>query len=286
MSDAAMEALLRRDRAIVAAALFVLAGLTWAYLLWLAADMGDMNMSGFRMIPAGMALMMPVTTPWNSTEFAFVFAMWAVMMVGMMMPSAAPMILIYARVGRQAAQQRKPFASSSWFASGYLLAWIGFALVATFGHWALEQGNWLTPDMAAASETLSGIVLVAAGLYQWTPLKDACLRQCQGPLLFIHRHGGFRPKALGSLALGARHGCYCVGCCWALMAILFVGGAMNVLWIAAITIIVLLEKAVPGGRLISRISGAGLFAGGVWMFVRHSRHAVPTSGSLLGQAAQ
>ena len=116
-------------------------------------------MSGFRMIPAGMAMMMPTTAPWNATEFAFVFAMWAVMMVGMMTPSATPMILIYARVGRQAAQQGKPFASSSWFASGYLLAWIGFALVATFAHWALERGNWLTPEMATASGTLSGIVL-------------------------------------------------------------------------------------------------------------------------------
>ena len=254
MTDAAIEAVLRQDRAIVAAALFLLVGLAWAYMLWLAAGM-DMDMSGLRMIPASGTAM----------EFAFVFAMWAVMMVGMMTPSATPMILIYARVGRQAAQQGKPFASSSWFASGYLLAWIGFALVATFGHWTLERGNWLTPEMAIASGTLSGIVLVAAGLYQWTPLKDACLRQCQGPVQFIQRHGGFRPDALGSLVLGVRHGGYCIGCCSVLMAILFVGGVMNVLWIAAVMLLVLLEKTVPGGRVISRLSGAGLFAGGVWM---------------------
>jgi predicted metal-binding membrane protein len=267
MTDTAIETVLRHDRAIVAGALFLLAGLAWAYMLWLATDMdmGGMDMSGFRMIPAGMALMVPTTAPWNVTEFAFVFAMWAVMMVGMMTPSATPMILIYARVGRQAAQQGKPFASSSWFASGYLLAWIGFALVATFGHWTLERGNWLTPEMAIASGTLSGIVLVAAGLYQWTPLKDACLRQCQGPVQFIQRHGGFRPDALGSLVLGVRHGGYCIGCCSVLMAILFVGGVMNVLWIAAVMLLVLLEKTVPGGRVISRLSGAGLFAGGVWM---------------------
>jgi predicted metal-binding membrane protein len=112
MTDAALETVLRHDRAIVAGALFLLAGLAWAYMLWLAADMdmGGMDRSGFRMIPAGMALMMPTTAPWNATEFAFVFAMWAVMMVGMMTPSATPMILIYARVGRQAAQQGKPFA--------------------------------------------------------------------------------------------------------------------------------------------------------------------------------
>ena len=162
MTDTAIEAVLRHDRAIVAGALFVLAGLAWAYMLWLAADMDmdGMDMSGFRMIPAGIALMVPTTAPWNATEFAFVFVMWAVMMVGMMTPSATPMILIYARVGRQAAQQGKPFAPSSWFAGGYLLAWVGFALVATFAQWALERGNWLTPKMAAASGVLSGIVLM------------------------------------------------------------------------------------------------------------------------------
>jgi predicted metal-binding membrane protein len=270
MTDAAIEAALRRDRAIVAAALFVLAGLAWAYILWLATDMDmrGMDMSGFRKIPTGMALVMPATAPWNATEFAFVFAMWAVMMVGMMTPSAAPTILIYARVGRQAAQQGKPFAASSWFASGYLLAWIGFALAATFAQWALERGNWLTPEMGTANGTMNGIVLVAAGLYQWTPLKDACLRQCQGPLQFIQRHGGFRPEPLGSLALGARHGAYCVGCCWVLMAVLFVGGVMNVLWIAAVTIFVLVEKVIPVGRVVSRITGAGLFVGGIWLLAQ------------------
>ena len=270
MSDVALEAVLRRDRAIVATAVFLLAALAWAYVLWLAADMdmGGMDMSGFRMIPAGMALITPATAPWNATEFAFVFVMWAVMMVGMMTPSATPMILIYARVGRQAAQQGKPFAASSWFASGYLLAWISFALVATFAQWALERGSLLTPKMAVASGVLSGLVLIAAGFYQWTPLKDACLRQCRTPLQFIQHHGGFRPDAFGSLVLGTRHGAYCIGCCWVLMAILFVGGVMNVLWILAVTIFVLVEKMVPVGRVISRVTGAGFFACGVWVLAQ------------------
>jgi predicted metal-binding membrane protein len=206
MTDAALEAVLRRDRAIVAAALFVLASLAWAYVLWLAADMdmGNMDMSGFRMIPAGTALMMPTSAPWNATEFAFVFAMWVVMMVGMMTPSATPMILVYARVGRQAAQQGKPFAASSWFAGGYLLAWVGFALVATFAQWALERGSWLTPKMAAASGVLSGIVLIVTGLYQWTPLKDACLWQCRTPLQFVRlaRTGCPSRRLLRRLLLG------------------------------------------------------------------------------------
>lgn len=265
-----LKAVLRRDRAVVAGALFLLAALAWAYVIWLADDMemGGMDMSGFRMIPAGLGLMMPATASWQPIEFVFVFIMWAVMMLGMMMPSAAPMILIYARVARQAAFERQPFAATSWFAGGYLLAWIGFALAATFAQWAAERSGWLTPSMTAATGIFGGLALAAAGLYQWTPIKDVCLRQCQAPLQFIQRHGGFRADATGSFALGVRHGAYCVGCCWVLMALLFVVGVMNVLWIAAIMFFVLLEKLVPAGRVISRVSGSGFLAAGVWLVAR------------------
>jgi predicted metal-binding membrane protein len=119
--------------------------------------------------------------------------------------------------------------------------------------------------MEGASEIFSAVVLIAAGLYQWTLLKDACLRQCQAPWLFIQRHGGFRRDATGSLGLGIRHGAYCVGCCWALMALLFVGGIMNVIWIAAIAVLVLMEKVSPVGRTVARIAGAGFLAGGAWL---------------------
>jgi predicted metal-binding membrane protein len=131
--------------------------------------------------------------------------------------------------------------------------------------WALERAALLTPMMEGASEIFGSAVLIAAGLYQWTPVKDACLRQCQAPWLFIQRHGGFRRDAAGSLGLGVRHGAYCVGCCWALMALLFVGGIMNVMWIAAIAILALVEKVSPVGRTIARIAGVGLFAGGAWL---------------------
>jgi predicted metal-binding membrane protein len=270
MTDAAVAAVLRRDRAVVAVALFILVALAWAYVLWLAADMemGGMDMPEFRMIPAGRGWMMPVSAPWKPIEFVFVFAMWAVMMVGMMTPSAAPMILLFARVGRQAALERKPFAATSWFAGGYLLAWTGFSLAATLAQWAVERAGWLTPSMAAASPIFSGVVLIAAGIYQWTPIKDVCLRQCQAPLQFILRHGGFRADAAGAVALGARHGAYCIGCCWVLMALLFVGGVMDVLWIALIMIFVLLEKVVPAGLWISRLSGAGFLAAGAWLIAR------------------
>jgi predicted metal-binding membrane protein len=235
-------------------------------VLWLADDMrmGGMDMTGFRMVPAGLGVMMPAAAPWAPVEFAFVFVMWAVMMVGMMTPSVAPMVLIYARVGRQAAEQGKPFAPAAFFAGGYLLVWTAFSAAAALAEWALDRALLLTPMMESASRTFGGAVLIAADVYQWLPLKDACLRQCQAPLQFMQRHSGFRRNAAGSLALGARHGLYCLGCCWALMALLFVGGVMNVLWIAVLTVIVLAEKVVPG-RLIPRLAGAGLIAAGIAM---------------------
>ena len=208
--NSTLEVVLRRDRAIVIAALAVITALAWAYIIWLADDtaMGGMDMTGFRMIPAGQGLMMPASASWQPFEFAYVFAMWAVMMIGMMTPSAAPMILIYARVGRQAVLSGHPFAASGWFASGYLIAWFGFSLAATSAQWALERAALLTPMMESASAVLGGIVLIAAGIYQWTPVKEACLSYCQAPLTFIMRHGGFRSDASGALALGLRHGLY------------------------------------------------------------------------------
>src|SRR5580704_3855640 len=206
--NAALEAALRRDRVIVLAALAIITATAWADLAWLADDMamGGMDMTGFRMIPAGRSLMMPASEPWQPIEFGYVFAMWVVMMIGMMTSSVAPMILIYARVGREAATQDKPFAASGWFAAGYLLAWTSFSLVATSLQWALERAALLTPMMESASNILSAIVLILAGLYQWTPLKEACLAYCQSPLLFIQRQGGFRGDPGGALALGFRHG--------------------------------------------------------------------------------
>jgi predicted metal-binding membrane protein len=270
MSDTALEAVLRRDRAVVIVALAVITALAWVDLAWLAGDMamGGMDMTGYRMIPAGRGLMMPADAPWQPIEFGYVFVMWVVMMIGMMMPSAAPMILIYARVGRQAATEGKPFAASSWFAGGYLLAWTAFSLVATSAQWALERAALLSPMMESASNRLGAAVLIVAGLYQWAPLKDACLSHCRSPLLFIQQHGGFRREPFAALALGFRHGVYCIGCCWALMALLFVGGVMNLFWIAALAILVLIEKVMPFGRVVARVAGLAFIAGGVWLLLQ------------------
>jgi predicted metal-binding membrane protein len=272
MNTSALEAILRRDRAIIIASLTALTALAWSDLVWLANDMAmdGMDMTGYRMIPAGQALMMPTSSPWQPIEFAYVLVMWVVMMIGMMTPSVAPIILVYARVGRQAVESR-PFASVvAWFASGYFLAWIAFSLAATSAQWALERAALLTPMMASTSKITGGTLLILAGLYQWAPLKDVCLSQCQAPLGFILSRGGFQGGGTSSLMLGFRHGIYCLGCCWALMVVLFALGVMNLFWIAALAILVLLEKVVPSGRAIARIAGVAFSAGGVWMLFQLS----------------
>ena len=267
MTDSTLETVLRRDRWVIGGALGILVALAWSYVLWLARDMdmGGMDMTGFRMIPAGIGIMLPASEPWRAIEFVYVFLMWAVMMVGMMAPSAAPMILMYARVGRRWKEEGKPFAATGWFAAGYLLAWSGFSLAATLLQWAIDRASLLDSQMAIASNVLGAIVLIAAGVYQWTPLKDVCLAQCQSPLQFLMRHGGFRNDPRGCLLLGLRHGAYCVGCCWVLMALLFVVGVMNVLWIALLSLLVLLEKLTPVGRWIARAASIACVAAGAWL---------------------
>jgi predicted metal-binding membrane protein len=257
MDQSRLERLLRRDRAVLLAAIAAIAALAWAHIIWsaMAAPGGAMDQMAGHDMGFGLA-------PWSAADFLAMLAMWSVMMVGMMTPSAAPMILIYARVGRKAAQGGTPFAPAGWFASGYLLAWAGYALAATILQWLLEQAMLLAPMTASAGPLLGGLLLVAAGLYQWTPLKHACLAQCQSPFQFIQRHGGFRGDRGGALGLGLRHGAFCIGCCWALMLLLFVGGVMNLLWIAAIALLVLAEKLLPYGRLISRAAGAAMIAAG------------------------
>lgn len=249
----------------------MLAVLAWGYTLWLAdlMRMPGMDVPGLRMDADPLApAMIPQLQPWSGAEFALLFAMWAIMMIGMMTPSVAPMVLLHARVARRAAADGRAIAGSGWFLAGYLAAWTLFALAATIGQWALERAALLTGAMAIASPYVAASILFAAGCYQFTPLKAACLSQCQAPLAFIQRHGGFRRTARGALALGLRHGAYCVGCCWALMTVLFAVGVMNAIWLAAVAGLVLLEKLRPGSRLPSRISGAALILGAAWLAMR------------------
>jgi predicted metal-binding membrane protein len=266
-ADATLNALLRRDRAIVFASLIGIALLAWAYLFWFSSTM-KLEMPGTAMNMPGMTdEMSPGFAAWDFSHALVMFAMWAIMMVGMMMPSVAPVVLLYARTALGAQATGKPFAAASWFAAGYLAAWIIFALVAATGQWALEWAALLTPMMKSASRIFGGWLLITAGAYQWTPFKNNCLNFCRAPLTFIQRHGGFKPGKAASLKLGMLHGAYCVGCCWALMALLFVGGVMNLFWIAALMVLVLLEKVTPWGVIVARVAGLIAVTSGALMLM-------------------
>jgi predicted metal-binding membrane protein len=270
------EAALRRDRLIILAALLLLVAVAWAYLFRLAAGMAmppeAAQMPGMNMSMPGMdmgAAMAPSVTRFDLTDALLTFIMWFVMMIGMMTPAVTPTILLYARVGRMAALQQKPFAPAGWFAGGYFLAWAAFSLAATAAQIGLRDVMLLTAMLQSSSDLLSGFVLVVAGLYQWSPWKNACLEHCRAPLLFIQRHGGFRPQAGASVMLGLRHGLYCIGCCWALMLLLFVGGVMNIAWIAGLAVLVLAEKLWSRGRHLSRAVGVAAIAGGLFLIIRY-----------------
>jgi len=256
--DTKHEAVLRRDRLAVLTAVLLLIALAWSYVLWLSLAMPDASMQGM-----DMRAMAPAIRPWTPTDLLFGVLMWTVMMAGMMLPSVVPVILLYVLVGRQAEALHKPLAATGWFIGGYLLAWVGFSLLAALLQAGLLQATLLTPQLASANDMLGGAILIAAGLYQWSPLKYKCLAKCRAPLFFIQRHGGFQREALPSLRLGLQHGLYCIGCCWALMLLLFVGGVMNLVWIAGLAAVVLLEKVLSDGRNVSRLVGAGLVIGGL-----------------------
>jgi predicted metal-binding membrane protein len=248
-----IEILIKRDRGFVLAGLIGTAALAWAYLASMAADMDTTSMG---------AMVMAQVAPWSVQDFWLMFIMWTVMMVGMMLPSAAPMILLYAAVRRRQLRRGHVFAATGVFAVGYLVAWTVFSLVATATQWVLEQASLLSPMMVSASPYLGGALLIAAGIYQWTPLKHACLQNCRAPAEFLSR--SWRNGTGGAIAMGVHHGAYCIGCCWVLMGLLFVAGVMNLLWVASITALVLIEKIAPGGHLFARIAGAVFVAAGVY----------------------
>lgn len=256
--DRAVEGFLRRDRQIVAGALGLLTCVAWVYLLLLVDEMG-MTLTG-GMQDVGRML---VLEPWTALDAAFMFSMWAVMMVGMMTPSATPMILLYALVLRRKAGSGNPVIPTAAFFAGYVAVWTVFSATATGAQWALERAALLSPMMAGTSAVFDGIVLVAAGVYQWTPYKSACLKRCRNPVWFLSRL--WRDGTAGAFRMGFLHGVFCLGCCWALMALLFVGGVMNLLCVAAITVFVLVEKVVPAGPVVGRASALVLMVLGVLM---------------------
>jgi predicted metal-binding membrane protein len=245
---------LRHDGAIVFGSLAFVILLAWAYLL---AGAGV----GMEMMHMGGGQIMAMAPEWTLAYGIVVFLMWAVMMVAMMLPSAAPVTLLVASIARKRREAGgDPGLSTAPFVVGYLGVWFVFAATVTLVQWRLDAAGLLSDTMALASVVVSGGVFILAGIYQWTPLKQACLRHCRSPLGFLLQH--WRDGALGALASGARHGVFCLGCCWMLMVLLFVGGIMNLAWIAGIALLVLIEKTLPWGGRMGRATGAVLFAWG------------------------
>jgi len=255
---AALERAVRRDRLAVAAGVLGVAALAWMHVVGMACHDGAIRGDAM-----GAAMGLPHVAAWGVRELALLFAMWAVMMVAMMLPSAAPLVLLFATVARRRRERQSPAAPTSALAVGYLLAWTAFSSAAALAQWGLHRAALLSPAMASTSPTFGGLLLVAAGAYQWTPLKGRCLAACHSPLGFLSRE--WREGVGGALVMGARHGLFCVGCCWVLMALLFVAGVMNLLWVAALAVFVLVEKAAPAGGWLGRAAGLLLAAWGGWM---------------------
>lgn len=242
---------LRREQSPVVAALLLVVVVSWAYL-WSGA--GTMEQMGDMLMPMS-------SGPWTATHAAVMLTMWVVMMMAMMLPSASPMILFYATLARGHRAKGQPGGSAAVFSSAYVVVWAGFSVIATALQFALERLAILSPMMELSSTALAGALLIAAGVYQWTPWKQACLRHCRSPLEFVLTQ--WRAGSWGAFEMGLRHGAYCLGCCWMLMLLLFVGGVMSLAWMAGLALLVLVEKLAPLGHWSSRGVGLVLVAWGL-----------------------
>ena len=262
-----LEVILRRDRTIIVAALTAVVVISWAYILvgagmrMTAWDMSSLDLALGRTAPMAMgmggAAMAAMATPasWSLGYAGLMVVMWWVMMVAMMLPSAAPMILLYAAIGRRQRQSGQAvLLPSGIFASGYVVAWGAFSVLATALQWAFERVGILSPKMMNTTSLLfAGALLIAAGLYQLSPLKRVCLAHCRSPFQFLTGH--WKPGQWGAFRMGVDHGTYCAGCCWGLMALLFFGGVMNLYWIAGLAVVVAIEKLLPVGDVVAKVFG-------------------------------
>jgi predicted metal-binding membrane protein len=258
ISSNSLEYLLRRDRLFIIGGLFLITLLSWFYIIYLYHQMVYMDMNA-------LFFAMPMTPEWTVVDFILLFFMWLVMMIAMMTPSVAPLILIFAKVNRQRRQQQHPFVNSIYLMTGYFLIWATFSLVATSLQWLLQQVSLLNPEMKTTNKILSSVILIMTGIFQFTPLKQTCLKYCRTPFDFVLNH--WEEGSTGALRMGIKNGFYCVGCCWMLMVLLFVAGIMNLLWVALIALFVLLEKISPRAKWIPYVAGLFLIVYGVLLLV-------------------
>ena len=246
-----------QDKVIIFLGLVLVSLVGWLYLIYMAWAMENMHLVDMWMPPrSGMRA-------WTAWDFFMLFIMWFSMMIAMMTPTAVPMVMMFAAVNRQKKLKGQPYAKTFTFLIGYLTAWGLFSLLASTIQWPLHERGLLNPMMNSTSYLMSGAILILAGIYQWTPMKDACLHQCRSPLGFIM--AAWKDGNWGALQMGFHHGIFCCGCCWALMVILYSVGVMNMLWVILITIFVLLEKILPLPATVTRwITGSGLIVWGIY----------------------
>jgi predicted metal-binding membrane protein len=245
---------------VVGLAIVALVLLTWGWVVREAAAMA--RLTGHARM-AGMT--MPDLTPWSPGRLPWLAAMWAVMMAAMMLPGAAPLLLLYASFRRRRQATASPIPPTAVFLLGYLAVWGAFSAGAALVQWWLHRVAVLSPGMQLASPRLAGILLMVAGIYQWLPVKHACLAHCMSPLGFVTAH--WREGTLGAFRMGLAHGGYCLGCCWLLMVLLFAGGVMNLAWVAGLTLLTLGERVLPWGARIARMAGIVLVGWGGWLTV-------------------
>ena len=256
-SEPLLAGAISRDRIIIASCIVLITLLAWAHLFQLDRQMTSAD----AMAQMGMA----VSASWTARDFLLTFAMWSVMMIGMMLPTALPVLLLFAQM-RSAREHARSWRSAAMFGSGYAIVWIGFSGLAAALQLLLHEAALLSSGMVLRSSLVSGAILIAAGVYQLTPAKARCLTKCQSPLGFLLAN--WREGARGALELGLRHGLYCLGCCWALMCVLFAVGVMNLAWVAVLTAFILIEKFGPAGVRLARLSGVVIAALGIFTAMR------------------
>ena len=250
-SPTAVESALGHERAFVVAGLVGVSLIAWVYLI---SEAETFHREGVGL---------PRMELWSPGDFVLVFLMWSIMMVAMMVPSASPMVLTYATIRRKQHPDEGAFGATGAFLLGYVILWTAFSALATAAQWGLQRAALISSAGESTNAVFAGGLLLVAGIFQWTPWKRACLTRCRSPFLFIMT--SWRDGTRGALMMGLEHGVFCLGCCWALMALMFLAGVMNIFWLVALSLFVLVEKVVPAGDLVGRLAGAGMMGWGLFL---------------------
>jgi len=243
--------LLKKDRLLVLMGIVTITILGWAYMIHMA-----MNMT-----KKGMSMTKPCLMHWSTGDVLHLFVMWTIMMAAMMLPAATPMIMMFATVNEQQSNEKSPLIPTWFFIWGYLAVWTVFSGLTTLTQWGLHLSSLLTHHMVITNPVLGGFLLIAAGIFQWTPFRDTCMSKCRSPLGFLMTE--WREGRRGALIMGLKAGVFCVGCCWLLMVLCFVLGVMNMIWMAVLTAFMLLERVIDN-KWLSRTAGLMLIVWGMW----------------------